>query len=99
MTQITIRRLDPVVIDGLKKRAANAGRSMEEEARKILSEAVGDDQLERQRAWLKEMAKVRRKLFGDKVFSDSTPLIRRMRKERTQHLARLTAPARKLSKS
>jgi plasmid stability protein len=33
MSQLTIRRLAPTVIEGLKKRAAAAGRSMEEEAR------------------------------------------------------------------
>jgi hypothetical protein len=65
---------------------------MEEEVRKILSEAVVDDQLERQRAWLKETEKLRRQLFGDKVFPDSTPLIRQMRKERTRHLAKLASP-------
>ncbi len=95
MTQITIRQLDPVVIAGLKKRAADAGRSMEQEARKILSEAVEDQQIERQRAWLKEMEKVRRRLFGDKVFPDSTPLIRQMRKERTRQIAKLASPTRK----
>jgi plasmid stability protein len=95
MTQITIRRLDPVVIEGLKKRAAGAGRSMEEEARKILSEAIVDVQLERRRAWLKEMKKLQRQLFGDKVFADSTPLIRQMRKDRSRHLEKLTAPPRR----
>lgn len=97
MTQITVRRLEPVVIDGLKKRAAEAGRSMEEEARQILSEAVAGQQLERQRAWLKEMATVQRRLFGDKLFSDSTPLIRRMRKQRSRQLAN-TAPQLRKSK-
>jgi plasmid stability protein len=95
MTQITIRRLEPGVIDGLKKRAAEAGHSMEEEARRILSEAVIDDQLERQRIWLKEMDEVRRRIFGDKVFPDSTPLIRKMRSERTRRLAKLASPRRK----
>ncbi len=95
MTQITIRRLDPVVIEGLKKRAAGAGRSMEEEARRILSEAVADDQLERQRAWLKDMDKVRRRIFGDKVFPDSSEEIRRMREERTRYIKEWALPSRK----
>jgi plasmid stability protein len=60
MTQLTIRRLDPSVIDGLKKRAAEAGRSMEEEARRILSDAVLDTQIAHQRAWLREMETRRR---------------------------------------
>ncbi len=40
MTQITIRRLDQAVVQGLKNRASAASRSMEEEARRILEEAV-----------------------------------------------------------
>lgn len=40
MTQITIRRLDAAVVQGLKTRAATAGHSMEQEARKILEAAV-----------------------------------------------------------
>lgn len=95
MTQITIRRLDPVVIEGLKKRAAGGGRSMEEEARKILSETVADDQLQRQRAWLKEMDKVRGEIFGDKVFPDSSEEFRRMRDQRTRDIAEWARPARK----
>ena len=84
MTQLTIRRLNQTVIDGLKKRAAAAGRSMEEEARTILSEAVVDDQLERQRAWADRMKAKRHALFGDTVFSDSTDIIRQMRDDRTR---------------
>jgi plasmid stability protein len=84
MTQITIRRLAASVIDGLKKRAAAAGRSMEEEARTILSDAVQDEQLARQRAALRKLSALRKRIFGDRVLSDSTALIRRMRDERTQ---------------
>jgi plasmid stability protein len=86
MTQITIRRLDPVVIDGLKKRAAEAGRSMEEEARRILSDAVFDRQIARQRAWLEDMKKTQREMFGDKVFPDSSGEFRKMRDERTRQI-------------
>ena len=39
-TTLTIRRLDPVVKNRLRLRAARHGRSMEEEARRILSTAV-----------------------------------------------------------
>ena len=41
MASITIRNLDHGVKTGLRKRAAGNGRSMEEEARLILREAVG----------------------------------------------------------
>jgi plasmid stability protein len=38
MGTITIRRLDDAVIEAIKRRAALAGRSMEEEARHALHE-------------------------------------------------------------
>ena len=41
MASITIRNLDDDVKTGLRMRAAANGRSMEEEARRILREAVG----------------------------------------------------------
>ncbi len=41
MASITIRNLDDGVKTGLRKRAAGNGRSMEEEVRLILREAVG----------------------------------------------------------
>jgi plasmid stability protein len=86
MSEITIRRLDPTVIDGLNKRAAAAGRSMEDEARTILSEAVTDDQLARQRAGLKRLIAARQQMFGqpgEPGEPDSTALIRDMRDART----------------
>lgn len=84
MTQLTIRRLDQTVIEGLKKRADAAGHSMEEEARRILSEAVVDAQLVRQREGLERLLAKRKEILGDRVFSDSTEIIRQMRDERTK---------------
>lgn len=94
MTQLTIRRLDPNVIEGLKKRASDAGRSMEEEARRILSNAVVDNQLTRQRAWAARMRQKQKELFGDKVFPDSSGEFRRVRDERTRQIEEwaLTTP-------
>jgi plasmid stability protein len=92
MSQLTIRRLAPTVIEGLKKRATAAGRSMEEEARTILSDAISDQQLARQRAWVKEMKVKRRELFGDQVFSDSSELFREMRDERTRQIEEWALP-------
>jgi plasmid stability protein len=40
MGAITIRKLDDEVISGLKRRAKANGRSMEEEARRVLEEAA-----------------------------------------------------------
>jgi plasmid stability protein len=92
MTQITIRRLDPVVLDGLKKRAAEAGRSMEEEARRILSDAVFEEQIARQRAWLQDMKRTQREIFGDQVFPDSSGEFRKMRDRRTRQLEEWALP-------
>jgi plasmid stability protein len=41
MATLTIRQLDDQVKERLRVRAARSGRSMEEEAREILGEAVG----------------------------------------------------------
>lgn len=41
MTTLTICRLDPAVKERLRVRAAQRGHSMEEEARRILSESWG----------------------------------------------------------
>ena len=95
MNQITIRRLDPSTIEGLKKRAAAAGRSMEEEARTILNEVVLEEQLARQRAWLAEMKETQRRLFGDRVFPDSSGEFRKMRDERTRQIEEWALPKRK----
>ena len=43
MASITIRKLDDEVKSRLRVRAAENGRSMEEEARVILREAVGEE--------------------------------------------------------
>ena len=41
MGQILIRNLDDAVLDALRRRAAEAGSSLEEEARRALSASVG----------------------------------------------------------
>jgi len=94
MNQITVRRLETGVIEKLKKRAAEAGRSMEEEVRRILSDTVDDDQLARQRAWLDDIRKTQRALFGDKVFPDSSGEFRKMRDERTRQIEGWALPRR-----
>lgn len=45
MATITVRNLDPEVRRRLKVRAARSGRSMEAEARAILSDAVAEGDL------------------------------------------------------
>lgn len=43
MANLTIRKLDPSVKENLRQRAARHGRSMEEEARRILSETCAPE--------------------------------------------------------
>lgn len=98
MTQITVRRLDPVIIEGLKKRAADNGLSMEEEARKILSEAVLEAGLAKQRKGLEELRAARNAIFGDRVFPDSSAEFRKMRDERSRYLEQWALPRRRKKK-
>jgi antitoxin FitA len=58
MGQIIIRNLDDAVIEAIRRRAAASGRSMEEEARRALTAAVG---LEREAA-AQRLAEVRRRV-------------------------------------
>ena len=44
MTNLLIRNIDPAVKEALRARAIQNGRSMESEARRIVSEAVAPDQ-------------------------------------------------------
>jgi antitoxin FitA len=41
MGQMIIRNIDDAILDALRRRAANSGTSMEEEARRALAAAVG----------------------------------------------------------
>jgi antitoxin FitA len=59
MATLTIRKLDPVVKERLRVRAAQRGHSMEEEARRILSESCGDG------SRLETLADIASRLFGD----------------------------------
>jgi plasmid stability protein len=43
MTTLTIRNIDPVLIEQLRTRAARNGRSLEAELRHILSEALAEE--------------------------------------------------------
>lgn len=45
MAQLLVRNLDPSVKEALRRRARHHGRSMEEEARLILSQATQDQDL------------------------------------------------------
>lgn len=88
MGTITIRRLDDAVIDAIKRRAAEAGRSMEEEARQALQQAYPSDQMRRQRECAARLREMHAKGLLPKGHGvDSVDIIREMREEREQQLA------------
>ena len=72
MAQVLVRQLDDKVVDRLKKRAKEHGRSLQSEVKIILEEAVPDYEA----AWKRiERFRGRLKRSGRK-FSDSAALIR-----------------------
>lgn len=58
MAQIVIRNLDAAVVEALRKRAADRGTSMEEQARRALTSVVG---LDREEA-VRRLDEVRRRI-------------------------------------
>jgi plasmid stability protein len=83
---IVIRRLRGDVIEEMKRQAAQAGRSMEEEARQTLTRTYASDRLQRQREFAeRQLGRLRR---GELPRSDidSGVIIREMRDERDQQL-------------
>lgn len=58
MGQIVIRNIDNAVIDALRRRAADCGTSMEEQARRALASAVG---LDRDEA-IRRLEEIRRRI-------------------------------------
>ena len=73
MATITVRNLDPEVLQRLKERATANHRSMEAEAREILSSAVRVDTF--MTDWLEIAADFRRRFGGvDLELPERTPL-------------------------
>jgi antitoxin FitA len=69
MAQIVIRNIDDAVLAALRKRAAAAGTSTEEQARRALANAVGLDRA----AALRRLDEIRRqigRLEGDSIIDD-----------------------------
>ena len=58
MSQIVIRNIDAAVIEALRRRAAACGTSMEEQARRALTKAVGLDR----EAAARRFTEIRRKI-------------------------------------
>ncbi len=75
MAQVLVRQLDDKLVERLKKRAKEHGRSLQSEVKAILEEAVPDYE----GVW-KRIAKLRKALKqAGRTFNDSTPLIREER--------------------
>jgi plasmid stability protein len=77
MPQLLVRDVPQDVVEALKRRAAEHGRSAEAEHRIILEET-----LRAGRSGFWERAAKLRKETGDRVLTDSTELIRQDRDER-----------------
>ena len=72
MAQVLVRQLDEKVVERLKKRAKQHGRSLQSEVKTILEEAVPDYEA----AW-KRIERFRKRLSeSGRRFSDSADLIR-----------------------
>jgi plasmid stability protein len=69
MSQILIRNLDPAVIEALRRRAATCGTSMEEQARRALTQAVGMDRESAARRLI-EIRRLIGRLEGSSILED-----------------------------
>jgi plasmid stability protein len=72
MAQVLVRNLDETVVESLKTIASQHHRSLEAEVRAILEQTARQARMDEFR---RRAADIRAR-FGDRVFSDSTELIR-----------------------
>ncbi|NGZ99262.1 MAG: hypothetical protein CV089_24670 [Nitrospira sp. WS110] len=72
MAQVLVRQLDDKLVDRLKKRAKEHGRSLQSEVKTILEEAVPDYEA----AWKRIDGFRKRLKKSGRKFSDSAALIR-----------------------
>jgi plasmid stability protein len=72
MVSVLVRDLDPAVVDRLKARAEENGRSLQKELKAILETAAA------QATWAEARAAAERvrQMLGGRQFSDSTELVR-----------------------
>jgi antitoxin FitA len=75
MASVLVRDLDPAVIERLKARAQEHGRSLQKELKAVLEQAAA------QGTWAEAQSSIERvrKRFAGREFSDSTELIREER--------------------
>jgi plasmid stability protein len=75
MASVLVRDLDPAVVDRLKARAEENGRSLQKELKTVLEQAAA------QATWAEARANIERvrRRFAGREFSDSTELVREER--------------------
>lgn len=76
MAQLLVREIDPTVVERLKARAKNHGRSLEAELREILERASRTDMIKAHRL----ADRIRRKL-SDREHTDSVELLAEDRRQ------------------
>lgn len=75
MSQLILNDIDPPLLEKLKIRAATHQRSLEEESKAILQEAVEAEQITKMRAFSEKAAQMRQILSG-RAHTDSAELAR-----------------------
>jgi len=75
MSQLILNNIDPPLLEQLKIRATTHQRTLEEELKAILKEAIETEQSTKMQAFSKQAAKMRQALSG-RVHTDSAELVR-----------------------
>lgn len=81
MSQVLIREVEPAVVERLKQRAKQSGRSLEAELRLVLQRAANEEEnseasaTQERSALMADVERVRALLAG-RTFSDSVELLR-----------------------
>lgn len=75
MSQLILNDIAPYLLEKLKIRATNHQRSLEEELKAILQEAIETEQATEMKAFSEKAAQMRQALSG-RVHTESTKLVR-----------------------
>ena len=75
MPQLIVNNIDLMLLEKLKIQAANHQRTLEEELKTILQEAIEAEQTDKIRVFSEHAAKMRQALSG-RVHTDSAELVR-----------------------
>lgn len=75
MAQLILNDLDPTMLEKLKIRAAKHQRSLEDELKVILQEAIETEQIAKMTAFREQAAQMQQALSG-RVHTDSAKLVR-----------------------